>query len=289
MTIIKIYRGCVLAAAMLACGGEACGADDAGIETVRPVNSVWMVEGGSSHLGDTYLSPLKYTGWNASLQYERMQAMRHDPERWNMQWRMGVEVNGADNPAKNSTMYYANANVSWGMMRKFTLPWGIGAGAGGFAGVNLGCVYNGRNGNNPASAKADATVGVTGYLYRRFSIGRLPVMVKWQTQLPLAGAFFSPEYDELYYEIYLGNHRNLAHCAWPGNFFRWDNLLTADMDFGNTHLIAGMRSRVYSTGVNHINTRIFTWAFVLGVGGDWMSVSPRRGARGETQRIVYAY
>lgn len=258
-------------------------------ETVRPVNAAWMLEGGSSHLGDTYLSPLKYTGWNAAFQYERMQPMKFDPERWNMQWRMGLEGNVADNPAKNATMYYVNLNLSWGMMRKFRLPWGIGAGAGGFAGVNGGCVYNSRNGNNPASAKADVTVGVTGYLYRRVNIGRLPVMVKWQTQLPLVGAFFSPEYDELYYEIYLGNRKNLVHCAWPGNFFRWDNLITADLDLGNTHLIAGMRSRVYSTGVNNINTRIFSWAFVLGVGGDWMSVNPRKGPAGETQRIIYAY
>ena len=280
----------MLGAAALAGTAVVTAGDDVGAEPLRPVNSVWMFEAGSSHLGDTYLSPLKYTGWNAALQYERMQAMKFSPERWNMQWRAGVEVNGADNPAGNATMYYLNASLSWGMMRKMSLPWGIGAGAGGFAGVNLGCVYNGRNGNNPASAKADATVGVTAYLFRRFRLGRLPVMVKWQTQMPLAGAFFSPEYDELYYEIYLGNRRNLVHMAWPGNFFRWDNLVTAGFEFGGTQLTAGMRSRVYSTGVNNINTRIFSWAFVLGVGGDWMSLSRGRGGcSDDTRGIVYAY
>ena len=82
----------------------------------------------------------------------------------------------------------------------------------------------------------------------------------------------------------------MAHFAWPGNFFRWDNLVTADLDLGNTHLVFGMRSRVYSTGVNNINTRIFSWGAVIGVGGDFLSVNPRKGCPGDdTVRIVYAY
>lgn len=67
---------------------------------------------------------------------------------------------------------------------------------------------------------------------------------------------FSQEYDELYYEIYLGNHSGLVHWAWPGNMFRWNNLVAADLDFGNSRLRLGFRSNIYSTEVNHLTTRI---------------------------------
>ena len=258
-------------------------------ETVRPVNSSYMVEAGSSHLADTYLSPLKYTGWNAAFQYERMQAMKFSPQAWRQQLLIGVEANGAENPARNADMYYANVSASWGMMHVWRLPWGIALAAGGSAGGNLGAVYNSRNGNNPASAKADVTLNATGYATWKTRLWRLPVMLRWQTTMPLTGVFFSPEYDELYYEISLGNHGGLVHGAWPGNYFRWDNLVTADLDFATTRLRVGFRSRILSSEVNHITTRIFSYAFVLGVTGDWLSVSPRKGLPDETARIIYAY
>ena len=107
--------------------------------------------------------------------------------------------------------------------------------------------------------------------------------------MPVIGAFFSPDYDELYYELYLGNRHGLVHCAWPGNFFKWDNLVTADLDFSTTRLRLGFRSRIFSSEVNHITTRTFSYAFVLGVTGDWFSVSARRGVPSETARFIYAY
>ena len=41
---------------------------------VRPVLSAYMVEAGSAHVCDTYLTPLHYSGWSAAFSYERMQA-----------------------------------------------------------------------------------------------------------------------------------------------------------------------------------------------------------------------
>ena len=133
------------------------------------------------------------------------------------------------------------------------------------------------------------TEGPEKWLSWNTRLWRLPVMFRWQTSLPLAGVFFSPEYDELYYEIYLGNHSGLVHGAWPGNYFRWDNLVTADLDFSDTRLRLGFRSRILSSEVNHITTRIFSYAFVIGVSGDWLSVSKRRGLHPATRKTVWVY
>jgi hypothetical protein len=259
------------------------------ITVLRPVNSAYQVEFGSSHLGDTYLSPLKYVGIHAAFQYERLQAMKFSPDRWRQQLRLSVEGSSALNPNRNNHMYYVNANATWGMMRVWRLNHGLSVAFGGSAGGDIGTTYNRRNGNNPASIKADITANLTGYATWNTRLWRLPVLLRWQTTLPVVGAFFSQEYDELYYEIYLGNSSNLAHCAWLGNYFRWNNLVTADLDLSFTKLRVGFSSRIYSTEVNNITTRIFSYAFVIGASGDWLSVSPHRGVSPETSRIVYAY
>lgn len=273
-----------ITAATLCCNGAT-----SGLEVIRPVNSSWMLDAGSAHVADTYLSPLKYTGWNASFEYERLQAMKFSPDAWRQQLHVGVELSDATNRAGNGSMLYGGLYARWGMLHMWRLPYRFTVAAGGSAGATIGGIYNNRNGNNPVAAKADVTANLTGWATWSIDLGRMPVMFRWQTTLPLVGMFFSPEYDELYYEMYLGNRHGLMHCAWPGNFFRWDNLVTADLDFATTRLRLGFRSRIYSTEVNHITTRIFSYSFVLGVTGDWFSVSRRKDVPDDIARFIYAY
>ncbi len=280
-TILSVL---VLAASAFVCHGATPEA-----EVIRPVNSSWMLDAGSAHVADTYLSPLKYTGWNASFEYERLQAMKFSPERWRQQLHVGVEFSDADNRAGNGSMLYGNLYARWGMLHVWRMPCRFTLAAGGSAGADIGGIYNNRNGNNPAAAKVDVTANLTGWATWETTVGRMPVMFRWQTTMPLIGMFFSPEYDELYYEMYLGNRHGLLHCAWPGNFFSWDNLVTADLDFATTRLRVGFRSRIYSTEVNRITTRIFSYSFVLGVTGDWFSVSRRRNVSDGTAKFIYAY
>lgn len=250
-------------------------AEPANAATVRPINSAFTLEAGSSHLLDTYLSPLHHTGWHTGLRYERTQAMKFSPQRWQQQLRIGAIFDHADNPAKNASLMYANFNAAWGMSHRWTLPCRLRISAGGIAQLNFGGMYTSRNGNNPASVKADITLGVTATAGWSFKAWRMPVDLRWQTTMPLLGALFSPEYDELYYEIYLGNRHGLAHFAWPGNLFRWDNRLTADLDFAATRLRLGMGIDIFSSKVNHITTRNFSYSFILGVVADWVTLSRR--------------
>lgn len=255
---------------------------------LRPVNSSWMLGVGSAHITDTYLTPLKYDGFNASLTYERMQAMKFNPRSWVQQLNIGVDFDKTDNPARNASMYYFALRGSWSMMWRHEIMWGITGGIGGQARLDAGAVYNARNGNNPVSVKADFTVGIEGYLTRSVNIGRMPVTFRWQSEIPVTGCFFSPEYDELYYEIYLGNHKNLAHAAWWGNFFRWDNLVTADLDFSGTRLRLGFQAGLLSTKVNNITSRFTNFSFVIGVTSDWFTVSRRKGLPKSDNPVIYS-
>lgn len=257
--------------------------------TLRPVTSSYTYEIGGATLANTYLTPLKYKGWDMALNYERMQAMKFNPEKWVMRLTAGIDLNRTDNPAKNATMWRLVADFSWGMTYRFKLPHNITLAGGGSTSLDLGCVYNARNGNNPVAVEAAWTVNLTGYASWNVKIGRLPVTLRYQPTIPLTGVFFSPDYGELFYEIYLGNHSGLAHCAWWGNYFRMENLVTADMHLGATSLRVGFRNNILSTSINDITTRTITYSAVIGVTTEWISLNPSRKADNNARIISALY
>lgn len=258
-------------------------------DVLRPVMAAYSVEIGSSHLADTYLTPLKYNGLTCALSYERMQAMKFSPDKWVMQLSGRLNVDRDENPAKNATMWDLDIDLSWAMMSRFNMNAvkGLAFYGGGMTDLKIGALYLSRNGNNPISAKAAWTVGLEGAAVWNTRVGRLPVCLRYQVKLPVVGAFFSPDYGELYYEIYLGNHENLAHAAWWGNYFRLDNLLTADLRFGSTNLRLGYRADLFSSKTNSITCRNVSHAFVFGVSGEWLSM-PRAGKISQNAKIISA-
>ncbi len=259
-------------------------------EILRPVNSVYTIEAGSSHITDTYLTPIKYSGWHIGLNYERNQAMKFSPENWVMQMRVDLSADHDNNLVGNKDMWYGELDFSWGMMRRWKLPYkGFSAGVGGSASLSGGCIYLDRGGNNPASAKGSVTLNATGYVAWNGRIAGLPVTLRYQPVIPVVGAFFAPDYGELYYEIYLGNHSGLAHCSWWGNYFVMDNALSADLHFGSTSLRLGYTGKIYSTKINHTVTNIFTHAAVVGISGEWISLNPRKGLSKEARIISATY
>ena len=254
-------------------------------DVIRPVLSSFMLEYGGVSTRDTYLTPLEYKGWTSAIAYERMQAMCFNPERWVMRLDGRLAFGRSLNPARTAVMWEIGFRPSWSMMWRARLPHGFTLAAGGNVGAHLGVIYLPRNGNNPASVKASITLAATGMAVWNGRIGRLPLTVRYQPTLPLVGAFFSPDYDELYYEIWLGNHNGLAHCAWPGDFFRLDNLLTADLHFGATTLRLGYRCEVFSGKSGDIVNRQITHCLVLGVSTELISL--RAGAsRTPDARII---
>ena len=184
-------------------------------------------------------------------------------------------------------MWDLGLELQWGMMRRWSVDGvsGLQLYAGGATTLDVGALYLSRNGNNPVSAKAAWTVGLTGAAVYNFKISRLPVCLRYQPVLPVTGAFFSPDYGELYYEIYLGNRDNLAHAAWFGNYFRLNNLLTADLRLGSTNLRLGYRGDILSTKENNIVTRRITHTLIIGVSGEWLSL-PRSGRISSNAKII---
>ena len=256
----------------------------------RPVLSAYTLGFGTSHIAETYLSPLHYSGLKGSLNYERMQAMKFSPEKWVMRLDGSLSLASAKNqPARNSAMLHLDFNVGWSMLRRINLPkrWSIFAG--GRTDIDAGVFYNARNSNNPAAAKAAWTIGLAAGASWQFNIKKVPVCLRYLVDMPVTGVFFSPQYGELYYEIYLGNHKGLVRGAWPGNFFRLNNLLSADFRFGRTILRVGYNFRVASAKASDIVTRQIDHMAVLGVASEWLSLAPDKGPSKDCKIISALY
>lgn len=266
--------------------------DSAAVEILRPVTSAYSIEVGSSHLTDTYLTPLNYDGWTAAMSYERQQAPRFNPAGAIMQLRGRLSVDRDQNPARNATMWGLDLNVDWGVLwrlKSSRLPRGLALSGGINTGIDLGALYLARNGNNPVTAKAAWTVGISAMAVYNFRLGALPLTLRYQPSLPLTGVFFSPDYGELYYEIYLGNRSGLVHCAWPGNYFRLDNLVTLDLRFKGATLRLGYHNEVYSGKVSNIVSGHTVHSFVIGLANEWISLSPRRKLSDDAKIISAIY
>lgn len=239
----------------------------------RPTSSTYSLEWGATSMLDTYLSPLKYEGHHLGIYGSWLKAMRQNPHRLIMSFDASIQTALAKSPAKNSTLYEFGLNFAWTMQYRWNPIKGLQLSAGGGAMLDIGGLYLSRNSNNPASARASIDIISSGIASYGFKIGRLPVRVTNRLTIPLVGAFFSPDYGETYYEIYLGNNSDLVHCGWWGNHFRLDNLLAADIYLGNVALRVGYHINLKSSYVNNINTRLTTHALVLGLTSDWLNIT----------------
>lgn len=258
-------------------------------DIVRPVTSSYVFNIGKAELADTYLSPIIYRGWNTGFSYSRMQAMGFSPEKWVMNLEIGADIARGHNFTGNSLLWQTMINARWAMTHRWHLPYSITLAAGGYTGLNGGALYLRRNGNNPVAGKAAWNVGLRCYATYPFRVGKIKMLARWQGTMPVAGIFFSPNYGELYYEIWLGNHEGLVHGSWWGNYFQLDNEITLDIFCRTNWLRIGYRSNVLSTKVNYITTRIISNEFIIGLSGEWISLRSGQSMNPNTRVISAIY
>ena len=235
------------------------------IDSSRPVTGFYNIEIGSTRVQATYLSPLFYTGTQLGASGSWSKAMPFNPRHAVMQFDGYANFCNLLNEAQTSRMVGLTAGFSWDMAWRKRLSNDFQITLGGGIDLFGGAYYLLRNSNNPVQAMADIAIIATGSVSKHFKIGKLPILVTDRVKLPSLGVFFCPGYGETYYEIYLGNHKDLAHCGWWGNNFRLDNLLSFTLDFGRTSMMLGYRLKVDTQWANNLNSKIITNSFVIGI------------------------
>lgn len=253
-------------------------------EPLRPVASAFTFEIGRQSALDTYLSPIRYSGLDVALGYERLRAAGFAPEKWLTRHNASVNFASMNNQSGSGAMMSLYLDYSFAMLRRWQLGRGLWLAGGGEAALTLGGLYNLRNSNNPATAKVAIDLGATAMASYHLRVGRLPLTFRYQVSLPVVGAFFSPAFGQSYYEMfYIGNTAGIVHFGAWHNRVDLRNYLSVDIHVGKRALRLGYRQLMRTTHVNHLDTQVLGHMFVLGISGEIFRSAP------PARRVVSVY
>ena len=258
---------------------------------LRPADISVMLNFGKSGNIDTYLSQLRYEGKRMEIRAEFLRAAKFSPENWIGRVEAALSYDNICNPAGNNTRHTLLADVGYGLMRRLDvhlLP-GLDLYAGGVAGFNGGVTYDPRNSNNVCSPQIYLNLGITGMVAYSFKIGKLPVTARYQPEIPVIGAFYLPDYDQSFLEMYLGNYKDAVNFGWWKNRFDIDNLLTVDLHFGAVSLRVGYRNEFTTVWENNISVRHTVHSFVFGIAWEALRVNLRKGMPDKVKMIQALY
>lgn len=259
-------RFTVVLAVMLSCFPVGLAAQDADTVSVSLPRSyrMRMVGIGSVNLLDTYLSPENYKGTEV-----RFVSLASKPSRWKAlnqrivhQGDVSVSHNRADNNDELAGFY----NFQYSLTYDWQLTEALKAWAGGGLDATLGFVYNTRNSNNPAQAKASLNLAPAAGLAYAFHVKGKPWVARYEATAPLVGLMFSPNYGQSYYEIF--NRGNYDHNVVPTTVVATPSLrqlLTLDLPLFGRRFVVGYLGDYQQAKVNKLKYHNYTHAIVLGV------------------------
>ena len=258
---------------------------------LRPIiNSTMLELGRTGRLYDSYLSMIGYAGFNVGLSNERLQMARWGKNKVLSQQMVSLNYASTRNEAQNGKMIMGMLHYAYGMLYTARVPVsGLIIYGGGQAEARAGFIYNLRNSNNPATAKVDLNLSLSGIAAYTFRIKKYPITIRYQMILPFAGMFFGPAFGQSYYEMFeVGNLEGTIHFGSFHNQFHMNNLVTVDLPLGRGALRLGYRNTIYSTLQSHIDTQIYTNSFVVGVTTEFIPWNRRKQAR-QKQHVFPVY
>ncbi len=280
--MIKIFFiGIVL---MLCAANVALGQSNIEMPIKKAVNQATLFGVGTMVLTDTYLSPLEYNGLTLSLFHERLNATSLLRGKLLLQQQFFLQAASTDNPISNAKTYYGNIDYHLNGFHPIlnTNSFRLLAGAG--ADLSLGGIYNIRNSNNPAQLKTSINLNASLLAFYKWRL----LTLRWQVTSPLLGAFFSPEYGQSYYEIFvLGNNTGTIHFATPANQRGLRNYITADYPIGKVTLRAGYLRNYYRTEANNLITSISSHQFMIGLAFESLSFGRQDVEENDWLKSVY--
>lgn len=242
------------------------GAQEDSLRATRYVMRSTLFGVGHSNIFETYLSPLEYTGTEVRFLHESMRMTCLLGGKVSGQSLIQVNASYNKNISQTAEMYAGLVNWSYALHYQFRMNDDkLKILVGPMLDLNGGVVYNRRNSNNPAQAKAYGGLGASGMLIYKFRIARYPLTVRYQANLPLLGVMFSPEYGESYYEIFsLGNGgRNVVFTSLHNNP-SLRQMVTLDFPIRNVTMRVGYVCDIQQSKVNNLKSHAYSHDFMIG-------------------------
>ena len=153
---------------------------------------------GSANVMDTYLSPYSYKHNDIRLDviYEDLhREKRHDG--------LGIHAAAMDNPARNVREYDFGLyfQMKFNLLRRHIGVFDVKAGP--MGNLYVGCLYNERNGNNPAQARLSLMADLAARVTYDFSMWKKAFQLEYSLDVPFVGLAYSPQFGQSYYEQFV--------------------------------------------------------------------------------------
>lgn len=272
---MKIYKIGVIAGCLLLLGGsiKAQSVEDKALQELRADSSArtcfitraTMYGVGYTNVFDTYLSPQEYKGIDFRISRESMRMTKWMNGNVSLQSFFQADIGYTHNHVDNNNMFSGLANWNYGLHYNFPITSNFKLLAGGLIDLNGGFVYNLRNGNNPAQARAYINLDASGMAIWDLRIKDYPITLRYQVNLPFMGVMFSPNYGQSYYEIFtLGNWNGVINFTSLHNQPSLRQMLTVDFPIGRAKMRFAYLWDTQQSKVNDIKTHTYSHVFMIG-------------------------
>lgn len=221
---------------------------------------------GTTNVYDDYLSPLEYTGTEARIQRETFRQTHLMDSNVYVQTQLNAHASYGKGPNKSGKMYEGMLNWNIGWLYQWQITDKLTILAGPMADLNGGVIYNKRNSNNPAQAKAYVNADISGMAFYRFRMFKRPFRLRYQVSVPVVGLMFSPEYGESYYEMFElknGGWHNLCLTT-PFSQPSLRHSLYLDFTLARTNMRVGYMGDLQQSSVNRLKSHTYSHAFMVG-------------------------
>ena len=152
------------------------------LQAHRYVTRATMYGVGFTNVFDTYLSPQEYKGIDFRISRETIRMTKLFDGNVSVQNFFQADVGYTHNRADNNNTFSGLVNWNYGLHYQFRLTENFKLLAGGLFDVNGGFVYNLRNSNNPASARAYVNLDASGMAIWHLKIKRYPMVFTLSSQ-----------------------------------------------------------------------------------------------------------
>ena len=232
------------------------------------VERTFVVGVGRTNLLDTYLSPLTYKGQSVSMTLMTERQAHWGKEKVTVMGRYDFSGAMTQNQAKNAKMWNAQVNLAGGWhynIYNVCHVEGLRIAVGGLMELATGGTYHTANGNNPAQGRLAVDLALSAIASYDFKVQDKPWQVRFQADIPLVGAMFSPQFGQSYYELFsLGHYNKNVRATWLGNAPTYRFLTTLAIPVRKSQLIIGYKADVLQTQVNGLKRHAWENEFIIG-------------------------
>ncbi len=241
--------------------------NDGLIDVTYYFNRTNMLVGmGYTNQYDTYISPLEYTGPHLSLLYESEHLLKKAKKPVSFQSLFDLQMHTSASDANSARMYGGDIHYDAGWYYNWigTIAPKLTLKAGGQIGGTLGGLYRNSSSNNPANAHAAIRLSASVGAQYALPLRHTTLVFRYQADLPVLGAAFSPDYGQSYYELSEHGYCHNICTTSPFNAFSIRQLATIDIRLKHGALTVGYKADIRQAELNHLRQHQYAHSMMIG-------------------------